>query len=1382
MKRILLLSVMIMLTQSIFAEIPTGYYDSADGLTGEALKNALHDIIDGHTVKSYSDLWTILKETDEDPNNTDNFILIYTGQSIPKTFVYPAFNREHVWAKSHGFPNESDYGYTDAHHLRPSDVDVNSARGNLDFDNGGTLVSGTTDCYSDGDSWEPRDEVKGDIARMMFYMVVRYEGNGGTNDDYDLELVDYVGTSGTEFGKLSTLLEWHNNDPVDEMDIQRNEVVYSYQNNRNPFIDHPEYVAKIWGGAGVFISNVVQNPTAPKSTDLVNVTADITSADATITTANLKWGTTAGVYGNTIVMSNSGDSYSASIPAQNDGTTVYYIIEAEDDNAETASTEEYSYMVDDNPPIELLNEDFESCPATGWVAYSVASNRDWTCESGYQSVNAYGGDEPSDDWLISPSQDLDSYTDEILTFSSWTRFNDTYYPAIELKYSTDYTGSGDPASANWTTLSATWSAEDSQSWTESGNIDVSGISGAQVYFAFHYTSSGTGSGTSAFWEIDDVKITGKEGASNNVPAISNIQILPSSPTDADNVTVTATITDSDGTVSSAKIKWGTSTGVYSNEVTMTKLAGDYSGEIPVQTEGTTVYFVIEATDNEAESNTSSENSYTVQSSSVSSEIFFEDFETSTEDQIIDINGWTTYIQVGTRTWEGRLYLSNKYAQMSAYQSGEASNITWLITPEIDLTNSISSTFSFKSKDGYNNGDPLEVFISTDFSGTGDPNSANWTQLNPTIATGTSSGYATNFTESGDVDITDYCGNNVYIAYVYTGGDPSLTTTIQIDDILIIGEENQNPTVTNVSNDPTTPLQNEDVTISATITDDGTITSTKIKWGTSSGTYNNVDTLTYLGSNDIFTGVISAQPAETTVYYLIEAKDNLGGSFRSDEYTYTVAENQLPVITEVDKSPEIITDADDIAITATISDSDGTISSATIKWGTSEGGPYSNTISMGNVGDAYSGIITAQAGGTNIHYVIEAIDNNGGSTRSEEESFTVNTTGNSNPVISNLLYNPTDPESSEAVTVTATITDSDDAISSAKIKWGTETDSYDNEVIMTNTDDDYSGEIPAQEDGIHVYFIVEARDGSGGVTKSAEQDYVVFDPNVLPEISGVSFDPASPESDEDVRVSATIADTDGTIDVAQVKWGTTTGTYPNTITMDGTDNDYLGTIPMQADGTHIYFIIYAEDNEGATAQSDEFDYIVDDLIQPEISGIALDPVSPTENDAVSLTATISDSDGTIENAELHWGISSGSLTNTISMSVSSEETYITSSNIPSQTVGTIVYYEIEVTDNDDLVATQTGNYTVSSSDGIITLTDSQLKIYPNPTSDKLYIKVENEDYLKSVIVYNLIGEKIIEMNDLNSASCTINFNDYPKGIYIVQIQGENNLNVKKILHK
>ncbi len=232
------------------AQIPDGYYDDAEGLSGDDLKSALHNIIDNHDEYSYNDLRDfILKNTDEDPDNSSNVILIYSGISRSKNDFggnLGDWNREHVWAKSHGNFGNSPPAGTDAHHIRPSDVKVNSLRGNLDFDLGGDPVPNCPGCKRDGDSFEPPDRVKGDVARMIFYMATRYEGGSG---EPDLEVVDEVNTyPNPEHGKLSELLEWNMQDPPDDFEENRNDVIYyQYQENRNPFIDHPEYVNAIWG-------------------------------------------------------------------------------------------------------------------------------------------------------------------------------------------------------------------------------------------------------------------------------------------------------------------------------------------------------------------------------------------------------------------------------------------------------------------------------------------------------------------------------------------------------------------------------------------------------------------------------------------------------------------------------------------------------------------------------------------------------------------------------------------------------------------------------------------------------------------------------------------------------------------------------------------------------------------------------------------------------------------------------------------------------------------------------------------------------------------------------------------------------------------------------
>lgn len=242
----------------LFSQIPEGYYDGTELLSGQPLKTALNLIIDEHTEFPYTasstDTWDILKLACRDTLVTNKVILIYTGQTIDAELEYNSgqgWSREHVWAKSHGdFGTATGIG-TDAHNLWACDVSTNSAKNDKDFDNGGNeyLDGGVTytGCFADPDSWEPRTEMKGDVARIILYMATRYEG---TNGELDLEVVDYTPSYTVDepyFGKMTTLLQWHIEDPVDDYERYRNDVIYSFQNNRNPFVDHPEFVGFIWG-------------------------------------------------------------------------------------------------------------------------------------------------------------------------------------------------------------------------------------------------------------------------------------------------------------------------------------------------------------------------------------------------------------------------------------------------------------------------------------------------------------------------------------------------------------------------------------------------------------------------------------------------------------------------------------------------------------------------------------------------------------------------------------------------------------------------------------------------------------------------------------------------------------------------------------------------------------------------------------------------------------------------------------------------------------------------------------------------------------------------------------------------------------------------------
>lgn len=234
---------------STYSQIPSGYYSAAENLSDQSLKSALHNIIDDHEYFNYSsETRDKLKESDVDPNNGNNIILIYTRESVSGD-NHSGWNREHVWAKSRGDFENKYPEHSDLHNLRASNISVNSTRINYSFDECENNCQQTFGNKYNGSAliFEPRDEDKGDVARIIFYMDVRYEGDNG---ELDLEMTDEIYSISSKLprhGVRSTLLQWHTLDPVDDFERNRNNVIYSYQGNRNPFIDHPELVDYLWG-------------------------------------------------------------------------------------------------------------------------------------------------------------------------------------------------------------------------------------------------------------------------------------------------------------------------------------------------------------------------------------------------------------------------------------------------------------------------------------------------------------------------------------------------------------------------------------------------------------------------------------------------------------------------------------------------------------------------------------------------------------------------------------------------------------------------------------------------------------------------------------------------------------------------------------------------------------------------------------------------------------------------------------------------------------------------------------------------------------------------------------------------------------------------------
>lgn len=520
----LIIIVIVVLVYKISADIPEGYYDGTEGLCGEDLKTALHGIISGHIAYSYDHLRDyILPDTDEDPANPANVLLIYSGFSRPKTaFGNGAdnWNREHVWAQSHGNFGTSTGAGTDAHHIRPSHPYVNSSRGNKDFDNGGEPHPIAIGCFHDNDSWEPRDAVKGDIARMIMYMEIRY--NGGS--EINLEMVDYIPSSpnGEPFhAKKSALLDWHEFDLPDDLELDRHEKIYDWQENRNPFIDHPEFVRYIWHETiADFTADITMgySPLTVNFFDISDYQGDIISWSWDLDGDGLEDSSLQ----NPAFIYNEDGVYDVSLT-----------IEDHFGNVSTETKTAFILIGEANVPVSILSESFEQPPE--WVVYNAASNNNWTRSNEvsnysypasvpdgdwYMYMNNYQSNEPGDDWLISPLIDLNAFSNVNLTFQAWTKFTESIL-GLQVLASTDYAGYGNPSLADWTVLPANLPPQNSAVWTECADISLTAYENSSSFsLAFHYTSTGTSSSTCVAWAVDAVNITGIDFSSAGDPVVS----------------------------------------------------------------------------------------------------------------------------------------------------------------------------------------------------------------------------------------------------------------------------------------------------------------------------------------------------------------------------------------------------------------------------------------------------------------------------------------------------------------------------------------------------------------------------------------------------------------------------------------------------------------------------------------------------------------------------------------------------------------------------------------------------------------------------------------------------------------------------------------------
>ena len=486
-KPIISLAFLILTINIASAQAPAGYYSTIDESTPATLKSTLHNIIKDHTrfpyTSSSTDTWDILELAGEDVDNTSNVIALYKNATYTKvTGGNTNYNREHSWPKSYGFPNDGsgNYPYTDMHHLFIANSSYNSSRSNKPYD---ICTSGCTEKPTDvnngrggaGQSnftktgiWDVWTHRQGDVARALFYMAVRYEGGvhgvtGVTEPDLeltdDLALINASKTGSNEplayMGLLSVLIQWHNSDPVDIYEHQHNEAVYSAQGNRNPFTDHPEWVACVFE---LNCSGGTPDTTAP------NAPMSLTGNAAVVGQISLDW------FDNTEADLNGYSVYRASTSGgtlTKLNTNLVALSAYTDSNVTQGSTYFYKVSATDNAGNEsTLSSEVAVTAATGStnnppVASFTSNCTDLTCDFDGSASSDSDGTISNYSWSFGASTVTASNT-----FTSSGTFNVTLTV-------TDNNGATDSLSSNITVT-----APPANNILQNG-VSVSGLSGNQ---------------------------------------------------------------------------------------------------------------------------------------------------------------------------------------------------------------------------------------------------------------------------------------------------------------------------------------------------------------------------------------------------------------------------------------------------------------------------------------------------------------------------------------------------------------------------------------------------------------------------------------------------------------------------------------------------------------------------------------------------------------------------------------------------------------------------------------------------------------------------------------------------------------------------------------
>ena len=584
------------------AQVPPGYYDNATGKQGAALKTALHAIISSHDAISYSDIWAAFSYTDKrDDGYVWDMYSDVPGGTPAYEFTFSqdqcgnyqgegdCYNREHSFPKS--WFNDASPMYTDLFHIYPTDGYVNGRRSNYPYGetdnptytstNGSKLGPSSFPGFG-GTVFEPIDSFKGDFARTYFYMVTCYED---LLPGWSSEMLDGSTYPAFTSWAVNLLLEWNALDPVSKKERDRNNVIYSqFQNNRNPFIDHPEYAGMIWSQAASTIVFTSEPVTIAYSGTTYNYNIAVSyDKQQTVTLSTvLKPGW--------LTFTDEGNGTGLLTGTPTDGTNSRDSVVILAVSGQDSAFQNFAITV-----ISENNsggtETFENMPADN-SAY--ASSISWTGDDG----STWSAGNARTDQVINGRavcvKDVQGSFVQSGTIQGGCG-------SISFKHQQKFSGSGGSITLfiNGQQIGQPVQVTQTVSTSTFDNLKIEGS------FVIKLITNGA-----TRIAIDDVSWQGYEPV-NQPPVINSVTYEPVTPEIDDTITIQANITDDDGNLSSVFINWGTVADSLINQEQMRLKADTYVGKITLLTTAGYLYFTLTAVDNSGDSTISKIDSISV---------------------------------------------------------------------------------------------------------------------------------------------------------------------------------------------------------------------------------------------------------------------------------------------------------------------------------------------------------------------------------------------------------------------------------------------------------------------------------------------------------------------------------------------------------------------------------------------------------------------------------------------------------------------------------------------------------------------------------------------------------------------------------------------------